>query len=137
MFAQGCSNSQDESATSGAAQQSAPTPLAYAEPAPELFVDPEAEPDEGLPPLSVEFSANVEDNQGDVECEWDFGDGSARVAGLRPSHVFEKVADYEVVARCKDSTGLEGDGEVDVFVEADENPPPRPTRVWAPRIPRP
>lgn len=103
----------------------------------ELFVDPEAEPDEGIPPLTVQFSANVEDNRGEVECEWDFGDGSAREAGLRPKHVFTAVADYEIVARCKDTTGLVGDGEVDVFVEEEENPPPRPTRAWParPRLP--
>ncbi len=41
----------------------------------ELYVDAEAEPDEGEPPLNVQFTSIVEDNTGAVECEWDFGDG--------------------------------------------------------------
>jgi PKD repeat protein len=115
-----------------AAPDVAPSPAVLAPS--ELFVDPEAEPDEGAPPLSVQFSASVEDNQGPVDCEWDFGDGSPRKAGLRPTHVYSEVADYEVVARCKDSTGLEGEGETDVFVETDEgySPPPTPARAAAP-----
>jgi len=120
----GCSDPRDQPTTAPTSAPAIPE---------ELFVDPEAEPDEGTPPLTVRFSSNVEDNRGDVECEWDFGDGSPRKTGLRPTHVFTAVADYEVIARCKDSTGLAGDGEVDVFVEAVENPPPRPTRAWPAR----
>jgi len=84
----------------------------------ELFVDVEAEPDEGAPPLTVRFTATVEDNEGPVECEWDFGDGSPKEAGLRPTHVYGKVSDYEIVTRCKDAAGTGGEGDTDVFVEA-------------------
>jgi hypothetical protein len=85
---------------------------------PELFLDPEAEPDEGPAPLSVAFNANVEDNLGPtVECEWDFGDGSPKVKGATVTHVFTAKKDYEVQVTCKDSEGVTGESEVDVFVE--------------------
>jgi PKD repeat protein len=85
---------------------------------PELFLDPEAEPDEGPPPLTVRFDPNVEDNLGPVvECEWDFGDGSPKVKELKPTHVFAKPNDYEVQVSCRDAEGLVGEAEVDVFVE--------------------
>jgi hypothetical protein len=87
---------------------------------PELFVDPEARPDEGAPPLRVRFAANVEDATGEVDCEWDFGDGSPKVREKDPTHVYERVGDYEAVAVCRDEIGTEGEGETDVFVEPDE-----------------
>jgi hypothetical protein len=85
---------------------------------PELFLDPEAEPDEGRAPLSVAFKANVEDNLGpNVECEWDFDDGSPKAKGTEANHVFAAKKDYEVRVSCKDSEGIRGESEVDVFVE--------------------
>lgn len=117
--------------TSGDAPEAPPSQAAAPAPsAPvigaELFVDVEAEPDEGVPPLAVQFVAMVEDNEGPVDCEWDFGDGSAKKTGLRPQHVYSEVADYEILVVCKDSTGIEGEGETDVFVEDEE--PPSPAR---------
>ena len=83
----------------------------------ELFVDVEAVPDEGSPPLAVQFTAMVEDNTGAVECEWDFGDGSPKKKGTSPTHVYSTVEDYEIIVRCTDEAGVEGEGEIDVFVE--------------------
>lgn len=94
----------------------AQTPVAYV-PVPEIFVDPEAEPDEGPAPLTAKFTANIEDHLGPVECEWDFGDGSPKEKGLSPTHTFTKKEDYEVTVFCKDSEGLEGEGEIDIFVD--------------------
>lgn len=99
---------------SGGGTQAAVAPLNTFD---ELYVDVEAEPDEGAPPLSVQFRAEVEDNQGDVECEWDFKDGSPKGSGLNPTHVFREINDYEVYVRCRDAVGIEGEAEVDVFVE--------------------
>lgn len=85
---------------------------------PELFLDPEAVPDEGPAPLSVKFKPNVEDNLGPLtECEWDFGDGSPKEKSLEPTHVFNAPRDYEIHVTCKDSEGVTGESEVDVFVE--------------------
>lgn len=92
------------------------TPVAFV-PVPELFVDPEAEPDEGPAPLTAKFKANVEDNFGPVDCEWDFGDGSPKQTGLNPTHTFERKDDYEVTVICKDSEGLVGESEIDIFVD--------------------
>jgi PKD repeat protein len=115
-LAAGCSWFDSGSGTPDAESTPAGTPVVQV-PVPELFVDPEAEPDEGRAPLTVQFDANVEDNLGPVvECEWDLGDGSAKVKGLKPSHVYEKPGDYEVQVTCRDSEGLIGESEVDVFV---------------------
>ena len=43
----------------------------------ELDVIAEAEPDEGAPPLKVQFTASVEEESGGpFSFSWDFGDGS-------------------------------------------------------------
>ena len=82
----------------------------------ELYVDAEAEPDEGEPPLTVMFSSIVEDHTGDYTCQWDFGDGSPKSNELNPKHVFKKEGDFIVVLDCKDSKGITGDTEIDVTV---------------------
>ncbi|MDG2304361.1 MAG: PKD domain-containing protein [Candidatus Binatia bacterium] len=127
LLAAACSSPADEAAKPADSAPGAQAPAAESDATPpkatvevitsELFVDIEAEPDEGPPPLTVQLTATVEDNTGAVECEWDFGDGSPKGSGLNPTHVFSTVEDYEVIARCKDSTGVAGEGEVDVFVE--------------------
>ncbi|MBM4267199.1 MAG: PKD domain-containing protein [Deltaproteobacteria bacterium] len=88
---------------------------------PELYVEPEARPEDGPPPLRVRFRANVEDATGVVECEWDFGDGSPKAKETNPTHVYERVGDYEILVVCRDEIGTAGEGETDVFVELDED----------------
>jgi PKD repeat protein len=71
----------------------------------------------------------VEDATGAVTCEWDFGDGSPKVKETNPTHVYERVDDYEVLVVCRDEIGTVGEGETDVFVEPDEaSPETSPTR---------
>lgn len=82
----------------------------------ELYVDAEAEPDEGSPPLTVMFTSIVEDYTGDYTCEWDFGDGSPKSTELNPKHVYEKEGDFIVLLTCKDSKGIQGETEIDVTV---------------------
>lgn len=126
----GCTSSDDTTSQTGAGTAAAPaadsagdapaaggpanTPSNIVE---ELYVDVEAEPDEGAPPLAVQFTAEVEDNSGAVECEWDFKDGSPKGSGLNPMHVFSEINDYEVYVLCRDSQGVEGEAEIDIFVE--------------------
>lgn len=81
----------------------------------ELYVDAEADPDEGPPPLTVKFTSIVEDNTGPYECEWDYGDGSPKEKGLEPKHTYVKEGDYVILIRCKDSKGIEGETEIDVM----------------------
>ena len=86
----------------------------------ELYVDAEADPDEGTPPLSVKFNSTVEDATGAVTCEWDFGDGTAKSTDMNPSHTYDKVGDYVATLRCKDSKGIEGETEIDVTAYEEE-----------------
>lgn len=82
----------------------------------ELYVDAEAEPDEGTPPLIVLFTHIVEDHTGDYTCEWDFGDGSPKSNELNPKHTYEKEGDFIVILVCTDSKGVKGETEIDVTV---------------------
>ena len=82
----------------------------------ELYVDSEAEPDEGEPPLTVKFVTTVEDNTGPFECEWDFGDGSPKEKGVSPTHIYKTEDDFIATVTCKDSKGVAGETEVDVTV---------------------
>ena len=101
-----------------AAPMAAPTPLELV--IDELYVDAEADPDEGTPPLTVKFTSTVEDATGAVSCEWDFGDGTAKSTDMNPSHTYDKVGDYVATLRCKDSKGIEGETEIDVTAYEDE-----------------
>ncbi|MDG2305356.1 MAG: PKD domain-containing protein [Candidatus Binatia bacterium] len=82
----------------------------------ELYVDAEAEPDEGTPPLIVMFTSIVEDHTGDFTCEWDFGDGTPKSSELNPKHTYKKEGDFIVTLVCKDTKGVEGETEIDVTV---------------------
>lgn len=101
-----------------------PAPAAAASPSDagvdELYVDAEADPDEGTPPLAVKFTSTIEDATGAISCEWDFGDGSPKSTELNPSHTYSKVGDYVATLKCKDSKGIEGETEVDVTAYEDE-----------------
>jgi len=119
-----CTPSEPEQAPSPAAGEPAATqpgavaarPTAIPIIIDELYVDAEAEPDEGTPPLIVMFSSIVEDHTGAYTCKWDFGDGSPGSTELNPKHTYEKEGDFIVVLTCKDSKGIEGETEIDVTV---------------------
>ncbi|HEY8514121.1 MAG TPA: PKD domain-containing protein [Candidatus Binatia bacterium] len=86
----------------------------------ELYVDAEADPDEGAPPLTVKFTSTVEDATGAVTCTWDFGDGTPASNDMNPTHVYQAEGDYVVTLKCKDSKGIEGETEIDVSVYTEE-----------------
>ncbi len=86
----------------------------------ELYVDAEADPDEGQPPLTVKFTSTVEDATGAVTCEWDFGDNTPKSNEMNPTHVYQTEGDFVVTLKCKDSKGIEGETEIDVTVYKDE-----------------
>jgi PKD repeat protein len=86
----------------------------------ELDVIAEAEPDEGAPPLKVQFSASVEEDEGGPwRFEWDFGDGN-KSNEQNPTHTFAKVGEYTAVLTVTDQKNNKGTDEIDVFVETDE-----------------
>ena len=78
----------------------------------ELYVDVEANPDEGSPPLTVH------DATPPLTYKWDFGDGSPPGTDASPTHVYDKAGEYTATVTIKDSTGKSGSEEADVFVEA-------------------
>ena len=60
----------------------------------ELDVIAEAEPDEGAPPLKVQFTASVEEEEGGPwTFAWDFGDWS-KSTEQNPQHTYAKVGEY-------------------------------------------
>ena len=86
----------------------------------ELDVIAEAEPDEGAPPLKVQFTASVEEDEGGPwKFEWDFGDGQ-KSAEQNPVHTYEKVGEYTATLTVTDQKNNKGTDEIDIFVETDD-----------------
>ena len=87
----------------------------------ELDVIAEAEPDEGAPPLKVQFTASVEEEEGGPwTFGWDFGDGS-KSGEQNPQHTYAKVGEYTATLTVTDQKGNKGTDEIDIFVETDED----------------
>jgi PKD repeat protein len=99
-----------------------PTPQALASgaaDAEDLYVDVEANPDEGAPPLTVKFTTSVEDAAAPITYTWDFGDGSPPGSDASPTHVYEKAGEFTATVTVKDAKGKTGSEEADVFVETE------------------
>jgi len=80
----------------------------------------EAEPDEGAPPLKVQFTASVEEESGGpFTFSWDFGDGT-KSSDQNPVHTYEKVGEYTATLTVTDQKGNKGSDEIDIFVETEE-----------------
>jgi PKD repeat protein len=108
--------------TSTAATAATPTttPNAPEEDEYELDVIAEAEPDEGAPPLKVQFTASVEEETGGpFTFAWDFGDGS-KSTEQNPVHTYAKVGEYTATLTVTNQKGNKGTDEIDIFVETDE-----------------
>jgi PKD repeat protein len=86
----------------------------------ELDVIAEAEPDEGAPPLKVQFTASVEEDEGGPwKFEWDFGDGQ-KSTEQNPAHTYAKVGEYTATLTVIDQKNNKGTDEIDIFVETEE-----------------
>jgi PKD repeat protein len=86
----------------------------------ELDVIAEAEPDEGAPPLKVQFTASVEEETGGpFTFGWDFGDG-AKSTEQNPSHTYDKVGEYTATLTVTNQKGNKGTDEIDIFVETED-----------------
>ena len=74
----------------------------------ELDVIAEAEPDEGAPPLKVQFTASVEEEEGGPwTFAWDFGDGG-KSTEQNPLHTYDKVGEYTATLTRDRSEGQQG-----------------------------
>ena len=109
--------------TTTAAKAATPTtaaPGAAEEDEYELDVIAEAEPDEGAPPLKVQFTASVEEETGGpFTFAWDFGDGQ-KGTEQNPVHTYAKVGEYTATLTVTNQKGNKGTDEIDIFVETDE-----------------
>jgi PKD repeat protein len=86
----------------------------------ELDVIAEAEPDEGAPPLKVQFTASVEEETGGpFTFAWDFGDGN-KSTEQNPVHNYDKVGEYTATLTVTNQKGNKGTDEIDIFVETDD-----------------
>ena len=86
----------------------------------ELDVIAEAEPDEGAPPLKVQFTASVEEETGGpFTFAWDFGDGN-KSTEQNPVHTYERVGEYTATLTVTDQKNNKGTDEIDIFVETDD-----------------
>jgi len=87
----------------------------------ELDVIAEAEPDEGAPPLKVQFTASVEEEEGGPwSYAWDFGDGG-KSTEQNPLHTYDKVGEYTATLTVTDQKSNKGTDEIDIFVETDDD----------------
>lgn len=130
LLSVGCTQSEPEKPAPKAPAAAAPaaaTPMAQApaaaqapEPAEELYVDLEGDPDEGAPPLTVKWTSTVEDGTPPYTYKWDFGDGTAPSTEANPSHVYEKEGEFTTTLTVNDSKGLTGSEEYDILVEKEE-----------------
>jgi PKD repeat protein len=121
-----CTREQEKTATHATATPAAKVAAPAATPAQaqaspgdvdELYVDLEAEPDEGAPPLTVKFTSSVEDATPPITYKWEFGDGSAPGTEANPTHVYQKAGEYTATVNVKDSKGITGSEEIDILVE--------------------
>jgi PKD repeat protein len=86
----------------------------------ELDVIAEAEPDEGAPPLKVQFTASVEEDEGGPwKFEWDFGNGQ-KSTEQNPVYTYDKIGEYTATLTVTDQKNNKGTDEIDIFVETDE-----------------
>ena len=106
---------------SGATTTSVPTAQGEDDSDYELDVIAEAEPDEGAPPLKVQFTASVEEESGGpFTFAWDFGDGN-KSTEQNPAHTYDKVGEYTATLTVTDQKGHKGTDEIDIFAETDED----------------
>jgi PKD repeat protein len=125
----GCGGSSEQSGTTGTTVAPATPPTTAAPSAEageedeeeyELDVIAEAEPDEGAPPLKVQFTASVEEEEGGPwTFAWDFGDGN-KSTEQNPVHTYDKVGEYTATLTVTDQKKNKGTDEIDIFVETDE-----------------
>jgi hypothetical protein len=85
----------------------------------DCFVIVDAEPDFGAPPLTVNFSTEIDCTGQPVSFRWDFGDGSSAENDPKPTHTYAKAGDYIAVVTVSAPDGGRGSDEIDITVDVD------------------
>ncbi len=85
-----------------------------------LLLFPDANPDEGPPPLTVHFEVEIYpgDEAKKPKFDWEFGDGSPVSHEQNPVHTYKHPGEYKALVRVRDATGRSGNDEVQISVEA-------------------
>ncbi len=78
----------------------------------------DVEPDYGPPPLTVEFSSEVECTKGQPTYKWDFGDGTGSEEA-NPKHTYKEAGDFTAKVTVTAGSATAED-EIDILVEEDE-----------------
>jgi uncharacterized membrane protein len=87
-----------------------------------LLLFPDADPDEGPPPLTVHFTVEIYegDEAKNPKFDWEFGDGSPVSHEQNPTHTYKRAGEYKAQVKASDATGRSGNDEVPISVEAPE-----------------
>jgi PKD repeat protein len=94
-------------------------------------VEATADPKSGTSPLTVHFSGQARDPEGEgLIATWDFGDGG-RAAGLSATHVYTAAGTYTATLTVRDPKGGQATASVQVTVSAAQAAPrtPAPSAV--------
>lgn len=86
-----------------------------------LTVTPSIDPGMSCPGEPVVFTATVNGAKGNIEMEWDFGDGAISTE-RSPQHIYKDYGDYVVRLHCKDASGASARGLFLVRLERTVNP---------------
>jgi PKD repeat protein len=87
-------------------------------------VSASAQPQSGVAPLSVSFTAVASDPDGQiVSYRWDFGDGGGS-SEISPRHVYSQPGDFTARVTVTDSGGASATAAVTISVSGDTPPPP-------------
>ena len=91
-----------------------------------------ADPWAGSAPLTVQFSAVVEDVDGEiVEITWDFGDESPQQAGiLNPVHIYEAEGEYTATLTILDDDGHVTEDSIIIVVQDLPKAKVEPAELW-------
>jgi len=89
-----------------------------------LAVTASADPDRGLPALSVQFTATAENNVGQVTFLWDFGDGTPPGEGATVRHLYTEEGLFLVQLTAFDEAGNDSSDVVQIQVSDGTRPVP-------------
>lgn len=109
---------EEKAAAQAAGKQANPAAAAIPSPAGLIF-SIDATPDQGRPPLQVQFSVTSYEDADEMpqpKYTWNFGDGSPESHEEKPAHTFTKAGEYKVTLKITAANQQSGvdDTEIDV-----------------------